>query len=371
MSGAALRTLSENEREVLAIIWRAGSIARSDVARHTRLAQQSVHRILQGLVEERLLRFGEPEIRGRGQPSPTVEIDPSYFTTVGIAINSEGVRYCLADLRGKLLLHGELEAHPSDREAVLSALEQRFDCWHSTLLQDRRLLGLGVSLQGYRTSAPTGRTDRLQPSRRLSIWRETPPLALFEARFGLPCFTENNATSSAVAEHFLGHGSNYDCFAYLSFNQGFGGGLMFQRNVFLGHHGNAGEIGTLFTDAQKPLRPALIGLMERQRAAGMRIETMRDFLRHFSPDDPVVKNWLTEITPQLQLAIRALKAVADPGAIFFGGDAPQALRQMLIEAAKTSFGSENSPNPQLLLSGIEGDAAHLGAAYLPLHRTIY
>src|SRR5690606_29815013 len=97
MNTAALRDLSDNEREVLAIVWRAGRLPRADVARHTRLAQQSVHRILQGLSDERFLRFGEPEIRGRGQPSPTVEIDPSYFTTVGVAINSEAVRYCLAD----------------------------------------------------------------------------------------------------------------------------------------------------------------------------------------------------------------------------------------------------------------------------------
>ncbi len=362
-----MRELSENERELLAIVWRAGRMPRSDVNRHTRLAQQSVHRLLDGLREARMLSFGEAGIRGRGKPSPSVEIDGSHHTTVGLAINAEGMRYCVADLRGTPLVQGQLEAEPNDRPAVLAELERLLAGWRAGLLAGRNLIGMGLACQGYRT----GPDDVFQPIKRLSSWRDVPLEALFRDRFGLPAFVENNASSSVVAEHFFGGGGGHDCFAYLSFNYGFGSGLMWQRRVFVGAHGNAGEMGPLFTEAQKPVRPALSGLIARLRAEGLQIATPAELARDFRPDWPGVRDWLEEIGPQMQLTVRALKAVADPGAIFFGGDAPAALRAMLIDVAGRGFGREASPSPLLLPSGIEGDASHLGAAFLPLHRQIY
>jgi predicted NBD/HSP70 family sugar kinase len=359
--------LSANERELLAIIWRYGPIARSDVSRHTHLTQQSVHRLLDGLNDKHLLCFGEAAIRGRGKPSLTVDIDGRAHATIGIAINAEAVRFCLADLKGRPLEQGVLAADPNDPVGVAGELDVLLQGWRSETLAGRELIGTGIAMQGYRT----GPNDLFHPMSRLTAWRGIPVETLFRERFRLPAFVENNASSSAIAEHFLGGGGGHDCFAYLSFNYGFGAGLMWNRKVFLGGHGNAGEMGPLFTEDQKKVRPALGNLIEILNGHGLEIRSPGQLAREFRADWPGLEQWLDMVRPQMQLTVRALKAIADPSAVFFGGDAPTALRLMLIEIAQSGFGSERSPHPLLLPSEIEGDAAHLGAAFLPLHNRIY
>ena len=75
--------------------------------------------------------------------------------------------------------------------------------------------------------------------------------------------------------------------------------------------------------------------------------------------------------PQLQLALRALQATVDPEAVFFGGEAPNELRHMLMNAADGAFRDERLPRPRLIVSALPGDPAHLGAGLLPLHELIY
>jgi predicted NBD/HSP70 family sugar kinase len=359
--------LSANERELLAIIWRHGPIARSDVSRHTHLTQQSVHRLLDGLNDKQFLCFGEAAIRGRGKPSLNVDIEDRSHATIGIAINAEAVRFCLADLKGRPLEQGVLAADPNDPAGVAGELDVLLHGWRNQTLAGRKLIGVGIAMQGYRT----GPNDLFHPMSRLTAWRGIPVETLFRERFRLPAFVENNASSSAIAEHFLGGGGGHDCFAYLSFNYGFGAGLMWNRKVFLGGHGNAGEMGPLFTEDQKKVRPALGNLIEILNGHGLGIGSVGQLVREFCADWSGLELWLDMVRPQMQLTVRALKAIADPSAIFFGGDAPPALRRMLIEIAGRGFGTESSPHPLLLPSGIVGDAAHLGAAFLPLHNRIY
>jgi len=73
----------------------------------------------------------------------------------------------------------------------------------------------------------------------------------------------------------------------------------------------------------------------------------------------------------LQLSLRALQATIDPDAIFFGGEAPDSLRRMFIEAGKDAFRDKRLATPDLIASGLSGDPAHLGAGLLPLHQLIF
>ena len=51
---------SENERLILDIVRRQSPIARASITGHTNLTQQSVHRLIDGLLERGLLRTGAP-----------------------------------------------------------------------------------------------------------------------------------------------------------------------------------------------------------------------------------------------------------------------------------------------------------------------
>lgn len=360
-------SLSASERELMAVIRATGPVARSDLTGLTSLSQQSVHRLIEQLMQKRLLRLGAPVIRGRGKPSPAIEIAPEGHVSLGLSIGTEHLRFAALDLIGAPLAEEELNLTAADPDVAIHHFRKFMARWSDAPEPAPKILGVGVALQGYRT----GPKDEFYPPDPLDGWRASPLAEIFHQALALPVFVENNASASAVAEHALGGGERHGSLVYLGFNAGFGAGLVDKNAVMLGAHGNAGEISTIFTQDEITHRPALGELIKRLQASGIPIANLQQLRAEFDPEWPAIAAWLDEIRPQLQLSLRAFKAIADPAAIYFGGDAPAALRRMLIETSQGAFGQQASPNPDLLPSGIEGDAAHLGAAFFPLNAMIY
>jgi predicted NBD/HSP70 family sugar kinase len=358
-----------SERVVLSTVLRNMPIARADVTKLTNLSQQSVHRIVETLVDRKLLRLDEPHISGRGKPSPSIRIETGKYISIGISIGTEEAKVCAMDLSGHPLHQDILKADPSEPNEIVIALEAKITQWLKEELSQNQILGLGIAMQGHRVE----RKGIFVAPRPLSKWAEYPLAEKFTSHFGLPVYAENNATCSATAEFYLGarDGSDPHCLAYLSFNYGYGVGLFVERDAFLGGHGNAGEISTIFTPEQALKRPALGELVKRLRKASYNISNIRAFTESIQPSNPVISKWLEEIKPQLCLSLRALKAVADPNEIVFGGEAPNYLREMLVEKAAGAFTGQLSPNPVLRVSAFPYDPAHIGAALLPLHKLIY
>lgn len=360
-------SLSESERTLLSALFRQGPLPRSDLSDLTPLSQQSVHRLLEKLSEQGLVRVGDPQIRGRGKPSPTVWLDPLRYASLGVSITTERVGLCLLDLAGQPLSEVVIDAKPGNPEAVMDRLDMQLACWNSDLLSSRALIGMGVGMQGWRS----GRSDSFQPPEPLNLWRGLPLTEVFGKRFDLACFAENNSTASAIAEHYLSRGDAYQSLIYLSFDYGFGGGVFVDGHALVGERGNAGELSTLFAPEEARSRPALEELLKRLRDKGMVFETVSDMAARFDPAWPGVDDWVREVAPQLRLMIRALKAIVDPGAICFGGEAPSELRQALLRACEGAMDGHGTPSPVLRESRISGDAAHMGAAFLPLHAMVF
>ncbi|MGG2474581.1 NagC family transcriptional regulator, partial [Rhizobium sp. BR5] len=103
---------SENERLILDIVRRQGPIARASITGHTNLTQQSVHRLIDGLLERGLLRTGAPLKGTRGQPSPTIELVPEAAYSLGISINTDSVVICIADLSCIVVVEEKLKMLP-------------------------------------------------------------------------------------------------------------------------------------------------------------------------------------------------------------------------------------------------------------------
>ncbi len=359
---------SENERLILDIVRRHGPIARASITGHTNLTQQSVHRLIEGLLERELLRTGAALKGTRGQPSPTIELVPEAAYSLGFSINTDSVVICIADFRCNIVVEEKLKTLPGDREATLDALAMTLD----RILSDHgiaraRLLGLGFSMSGFFISE-----DRIfnapEPLRDWSLIELRP---ILETRFGLPVWLENNATTGAIGENLRGVGLWCETFAYLSFAFGFGGGLILNGRPFHGFHGNAGEFSGIYNPDESPKRPALQYLMKTLQRNGVDIHSVDTLYHQFDPAWPGVEEWLDETMPQVDRLIASLIAVLDPQAIVFGGLLPRALGRMMIERANMPSQREHRygigpKEAKLVLSETEGDPSALGAALLPL-----
>ena len=359
---------SDNERMILDIVRRHEPIARSTITGHTNLTQQSVHRLVETLMERGLLRAGAPLKGIRGQPSPTIELVRQAVYSVGISINTDSAILYLADFGCNVVAEEALRGVPSDRRATIATLLETLQ----TILKKHgisrdRLLGLGFSMSGFFVS-DNYEFNAPEPLRDWSLIDLCPEL---ESAFELPIWLENNGTTGAIGESLRGVGLWCSTFAYLSFNYGFGGGLILDGKPFHGFHGNAGEFSGIYNPDESPKRPALQYLIRMLQENGIEIHSIGELHRRFDPSWPGVEAWLEQTMPMLDRLIASLIAVLDPQAIVFGGQLPRELGRMMIERTHmpSSRAHRYGVGPQeakLVLSETRGDAAAIGAALLPL-----
>ncbi len=73
---------------------------------------------------------------------------------------------------------------------------------------------------------------------------------IWNQRFHLPIYIDNEANLAALGEYYFGVARNIDNFIYLTSDIGLGGGIVIEGRLFRGGHGYGGEIGHIQRDPQ-------------------------------------------------------------------------------------------------------------------------
>jgi predicted NBD/HSP70 family sugar kinase len=290
--------------------------------------------------------------------------------SVGVSINTDAIQLAIADLSCRGIVDCAVEIDPTDRVRALKKLRLTLDkVLASRRIARSRLVGAGFAVAGFKT----GRTGTFVTPVPLSDWSNRDLEPEVTEILGVPVYLENNATAGAIGEAMVGAGLAHGTFAYLSINYGFGGGVVCDGSALAGAFGNAGEMSAIYTPDQALHRPALGELIKRLQAHGIPVTTVSELLKHYDPEWPGIDDWVHEVAPQLNLLIRALRAIVDPSAIVFGGEAPRDLRERLIAICEDReldrYGSP-IPEPLLLNSATEHDPAAFGSALIPLKETV-
>ncbi|MCM2293907.1 ROK family protein [Allorhizobium sp. BGMRC 0089] len=362
---------SRNEKMILEIVRRLDPVQRSAITGHTNLTQQSVHRIVEDLMQEGLLQAGQPEKGLRGQPSPRMMLNREAAFALGISINTDSASLTLLDMACHIREEVRMRVRPMSRSQTLAEMK---DILHRMLERNGvsfdKVVGLGVGISGF-FIADRRQVNAPEPLRDWSLIDLAP---IFEDAFSLPVRIENNATTASVAELLRGVGRRCDSFAYLSFNYGFGGGIVIDGRLLLGKNGNAGEIGGIYTPEEGENRPALRYLLDEVRSRGVSVDSIEDLSLRFDLNWPGVAEWVERVSPPMRRMVNALAAILDPQAIVFGGQIPPELARMLMARAEfwTTHRYDIGPSrPELLLSEVAGDAASSGAAMLILREAFF
>ncbi|MBG6144238.1 putative NBD/HSP70 family sugar kinase [Labrenzia sp. EL_208] len=345
-------------------------VARADLPPLTGLSQQTVHRLTEDLLEKQLLQRCEPVIQGRGKPSPRLAVNPSGAFGFGVSVDTNSVEAVWIDLVGQILSKSRIDVSPNDPEAVIAAAYETATSQRKALNIDPvRVAGCGVSTQGFRITRENLFTTPLP----LNKWTGFAIEKRVSEVFGCPAHAENNATLGAIAELWSGAGKTYPTFAYLSFNHGFGGGLVIEGKPFYGFNKNAAELTTSFPAEERADRPALQYLITELRENGVDVPSIDVLKSNFDPQWPGVRDWVQRVTPALNRIVGNIYAILDPAAIVYGGEAPPALREMLINA--TSIGEpdrfgRNIPGPVLIQSQIPAEPSAVGAGIQAIRRQV-
>lgn len=362
--------VSLNERAVLARIWSARGLTRSALQSQLDLTQQSIHRIISQLEERRLVLVGDLEPPAyKGKPSPRLTINPRFACVAGISINTDSAGIALMDFAGGVqtrsipIANLTLEEGLSRVGDVIAAL--RLTAGFSR----DDMFGIGFAISGFAIEG-----TRYNAPEPLSHWSDIELGPLLSDHFNLPVWTENGANTGAICEQMLGVGRDIDNFVYLSFNYGFGAGLIIDGQLARGGFGNAGELSGMFDNRETTYRPALRSLLNALQANGVEVSTIFDLYHRFDVTWPGVAAWLDQVEPHHNRVVNVLSAVVDPEVIVFGGQIPRELADALI--ARTEYWGEARHGirrrmPRLLVSEIGGETAAIGSAALALKKGFF
>ncbi len=363
--------VSPNERKLLQLIWRNPGISRSEITGHTDLTQQSVHRILDHLAERNIVTLGSAKPgMGRGQPSPMLHLNGACAYACGISVNTDIIGICIVDLAGKIIGEREVPLRETTmRQALHLVKQQVIELQQHNNLAEEDFFGIGFAIAGYHVDGT--RHNAPLPLHEWSMIELGPIIAEL---FDRPAWVINGGKSGAIAESMFGIGRFIRHFAYLSFNYGFGGGVIIDGELLQGGNGNAGEFSGLYDEIESERRPALQYLIDQVNRNGIDVPSIHYMRRHFNPGWPGVSEWVEDVTPAYIRLVNAIRATLDPQAIVFGGQIPPSLASMLIDRTKIfdrpRYGIHRG-GPKLIVSEIASDAAAMGAAIMPFRRMFY
>ena len=225
-------------------------ISRAELANITRLNRSTISNIVNVLLEDGLVLEMDAMESKIGRPGIALALRPEGGAVIGVEIGVGFISVILTDFVANILWREWIEFLPSKPQIeVISDTEILIDQAISFAEEKHlRVLGIGLGVPGL-VNVQKG---ELLFAPNLG-WRDVPFRLMWNQRFHLPLFVENEANLGALGEYYFGVGRDVDNFIYLSSGVGLGGGVIIDGKLFKGGRGFAGEIGHIQRDPQGEL----------------------------------------------------------------------------------------------------------------------
>jgi predicted NBD/HSP70 family sugar kinase len=368
-----------NERLILSLIRRHGSLSKVETARLTGLSVQTASGIMNRLEGDGLI-LRQATKKGRiGQPAVPFVLDPEGAFSCGLKIGRRSCDLLLIDFVGRIrgrrratyaypVPEGVLRFVAEEHAAILRGLAPR---------RRRRLAGLGIAIpfELWNWEAEIG-----APHEIMDRWRTFDIKRQFSELCGGRIELCNDATAACAAELVFGEGWRYTDFLYLFIGTFIGGGIVLNGSLYPGRTGNAGAIGSMPVTRIDPAR----GLVAEQLIRSASIYVLEKALLAAGKDassiwrspeawadfkTEVVDRWIEAVAANIAGAIVAAASVVDFEAAMVDGALPAALRARIVRRTRERVLEHDRQglSPIAVHEGSLGaEARAVGAAALPL-----
>jgi len=375
MGGAnQTRVRAYNERLVLSLVRRHGSLSKAEIARRTGLSAQTVSVIMRALEQDGLLSRGDPQRGKVGQPSIPMSLNPNGVLSLGLKIGRRSADLILMDFTGKV----RQQVHEAYRYPTPAGIVRFVESGTTTILEtisadDRqRIAGLGAALpfELWNWVEEMG-----APREDMDAWRDADIAAMLGERLPFPVFIQNDATAACAAELAFGHGPRFADFAYFFLGSFIGGGVVLNHALYPGRTGNAGAFGSMPFKSREGGQDQLIDHASVVLLEKLLLDAGKDpssiWLTPESWDDfgDIPSRWIEMTGKALAFAIATVCSVIDFEAVIIDGGFAASVRAQVTEVAREELGKLDLQGiePPIIEEGLVGSAARaIGAASLPL-----
>ncbi|HEX8149119.1 MAG TPA: ROK family transcriptional regulator [Pyrinomonadaceae bacterium] len=236
-----------NRQIVLNYVRDRGPISRAEIARRTSLQRSTISEIVDSLLEEGLIEEVGAGASTGGRCPQLLALRASGAAAVGIDIAPTHTTVASCDLAGSVLEREVFETHHDFEKTIRRAVSA------ATRLIGQspgRIEGVGVSLPGL-VDPSTGRLVYVPYFK----WRDLDVGRRLNVATGLKVAVDNDANAAALAELWFGRAEVSEArdFIMVFIAEGVGTGIIFDRQIYRGEGGAAGEFGHMVIGERAPV----------------------------------------------------------------------------------------------------------------------
>src|ERR1700677_2425480 len=386
-SAAKLRSTSVREtniRDLLRLLRLHSPCSRADL---TRLSGLTAPTVSAGI--SRLQRHGLVTTLGRassngGRPPGLLEFNARHGYVVGVDIGGSHLGIVMADLNGTIVGRGttifRAERRPNAVTQMIADGIKRISQQQKVPMS--KILHIVVGAPGI-TDVAAG---RVLSAYSLTDWHDVPLRDLVEEKTRTSTTVDNDVNLCALGEAWCGAARNVANFIFLAIGTGVGAGIVVNGTLHHGANWSAGVVGYMLLPGLTSEPPLIDGAGALESAVGGQsvreawIREARMGQTGSAPSvqpprpteifdlaatgDSVGREILSRVAEHLAMAITNLSLVLDLSLVVLGGGV--GYHPGLLRAIEKRLERNQFARPQLIVSGLKGEAQLYGAIWLAL-----
>jgi predicted NBD/HSP70 family sugar kinase len=364
-----------NDRTALDLLLEFGPLSRVQICDLTGLSKPTASRLLARLEDVGLVRPVGTSSGGPGRNAVLYAVHGPAAYVAAVNLTPRRITARIADLAGTVLAEKTVTIRTGDDREPAGLV-------HRALTAAGEPSGIEVAdLNSVTISVPgayDADDDRVTLVEGLRGWGL--PGALRSVRAALAPATvlvENDVNLAAVAERRHGVARSADSFAVLWVSVGLGLAIDLGGRLHRGATGGAGEIGYMPILGAAPGTPtdftdlvgaAAIRTLAREHGLPVRSAT-KTVETACAAGDKASEAFIDELATRLASGLAVITSVLDPHLIVLSGDTSAAGGQVLARRVQRALRRVSKLRPALMVSGVHGNPALVGALELSLHHT--
>lgn len=368
-----------NERVVLQIIRRAGSMPKADIARVSNLSAQTVSVIINQLIDDGLL-IKQEKVKGKiGQPSVPIALNPHGAYSIGISIDRRQLETIVIGFTGEIISR-TVQTYPyPDPQFIFPLIHHSIDFISRAIPAERRerLAGIGVTAPSFIVGKWEEQLDA--PPDVMAQWKNIDIRTQVSTPSGPPVYLAKDTTAACLAELMFGSGLDFPNYLYVFVGSFIGGGVVLNGALYPGVFGNAGAIGSIpVPDFDEDGH--LVGIRQLIDCASLYL--LEDMLSPFGMNtdqalseggpemQEIIDGWSDRSAKAITHAIASACAVIDFDGVIVDGTMPRRLLDSLVGKIASEIEKmrlDGVVRPWVRGGAIGAKASTLGGAILPLY----